>query len=270
MNIADTVFVTLCDIGYKERALRTIRDLRGRGCWKGDIVVMCVGCTFEDSVVAEYNLLQHQVYHLNTAPLLEAFRIHPLKRMADDRHTKKLTQWDKLQVFTTFFKRWKRVVFLDAGLRVLDSVAPLLELEYTRKLLAPDDSDPYDNGNRLRCQFDLEANPAVAEKMLAENPVDLNSRYFLNCLFVFDTDLISADLFQKLSVDMIRFPIMMCNEMGLMNLWFNCRMKVWQALPQRAGEKWLFGWSEYNYTPRPDWTSFHFLKYPATIAMGQD
>lgn len=270
MVTSETAFVSLCDSGYLSRAVRTIRDLRGRGGWKGDIVLICVGFTLDESIAQEYNIIQHNTYFMNTAPLLEAFHQHPIKRMADDRHTKKLTQWNKLQVFTEFFKQWKRIVFLDAGLRVLDSVEPLLALDYTGKLLAPDDSDPYDNGNRIRCQFDQEANPAIAEIMLAEFSVDLDAHYFLNCMFVFDTELITADLFTKLSIDMTRFPIMMCNEMGLMNLWFTCKLKVWEPFPQRVGEKWLFGWSEYNYNPRPDWNAFHFLKYPATIGMDQD
>ena len=59
MTNTDTVFVTLCDNGYKDRALRTVRDLRGRGGWKGDIVVMCVGHSFDDAVLNEYTILQH-------------------------------------------------------------------------------------------------------------------------------------------------------------------------------------------------------------------
>jgi hypothetical protein len=182
--------------------------------------------------------------------------------MDDNRHFAKLHQWDKLQVFKPFFRAWERVVFLDAGLRIFDTVQPLLDLDWRGKLLAPDDSDPYDNGVRFRVQLDLDANPDVNATLFAEYPETmLDEHYFLNCMFVFDTALLERVSFEEMEDAMNRYPICMCNEMGIMNLIFSFKLRVWQPFPQRTGDKYLFGWSERNYRESPNWTAFHFMKY---------
>lgn len=266
-----TVFVTLCDQQYITKAKRTIKDLRGRGQWNGDIVWLTVGFDADAEFLDQHCVLGRRVEHINTDSLVCQLKAHPIKPMADNRHFGKLTQWDKLQVFTEYFKQWNRVVFLDAGLRVLDSVQPLLDLDYKGKLLAPDDSDPYDNGNRLKCQLDRDANIQATVALIVEFPeLDLESHYFLNCIFVFDTALIIDGLYAEFERLMNTLPIMLCNEMSLMNLMFITRQKVWQPFPQRVGEKYLFGWCELNYRERPNWSSFHFLKYPVSIRLDQD
>ena len=259
-----TAFVTLCDRAYFPKALRTIEDLRTNGQWQGDLLLVAVD--FEPSVetLTPFRVLVKRVEHLKTDDLVRALKETPIKAMADGRHFGKLTQWDKLQVFHPFFKAWKRICFLDAGLRVFHAVAPLLELPFENAILAPDDSDPYDNGNRLGCQLDLTANPPVAHALLTAFGNDLASeRYFLNCIFVFDTALIDVCSQDDLVAAMNTYPISLTNEMGIMNLLFTIKHKVWKPFPQRtASGKYLFGWCELNYRERPPATEFHFLKYP--------
>lgn len=257
-----TVFVTLSDAGYHQKALRTIDELRTRGAWAGDIVYIAV-----DFKPADIEGVQvFETTHVDTTHLLESFRVHPIRPMDDNRHFGKLYQWDKLQIFKPFFQQWDRIVFLDAGLRVLDSVQPLLDLDWKGKFLAPDDSDPYDNGVRFGVQLDLDANPAVTERLLAEYSTDiLDKHYFLNCMFVFDTALLKEISFEEAETAMNAYPICMCNEMGIMNLLMSYKLRVWEPFPQRVGDKYLFGWSENNYRERPTWQSFHFMKYPTTI-----
>lgn len=255
-----TVFVTLSDESYFPKAAQTIQELRNNGKWYGDVVFIAVD--FEPDI---QNVIVYKTTHINTDGLLESFRKHPIRPMPDNRHFTKLYQWDKLQVFKPFFRRWERVVFLDAGLRVFDSVEPLLNLEWKGKFLAPDDSDPYDNGNRFRVQLDMVANPEVTEKLLVEYSNEiLEQRYFINCIFIFDTTLIDKISYQEMENAMNKYPICMCNEMGIMNLIFAYKLHVWAPFPQRVGEKYLFGWCERNYREQPDWRSFHFIKYSVT------
>lgn len=260
-----TAFVTLCDTQYLTKAEQTISNLRTYGQWSGDIVLITVNFSADKKFLEKYNVIEYATTHINTDTLVAELKLHPIRPMADGRHFKKLVQWDKLQVFKEYFKQWNRIVFLDAGLRIFNSVEPLLSLDYKGKLLAPDDSDPYDNGNRLKCQVDRDANPVAVFKLLDEFPdIDLESHYFLNCIFVFDTELITADLFSELQRLMNCIPIMLCNEMSLMNLWFVSKKKVWQPFPQKAGDKYLFGWCELNYKEKPKCSQFHFIKYPVT------
>ena len=60
---------------------------------------------------------------------------------------KKTNQWEKLHVFEPYFKQWKRVILMDAGLHILDTADLLLALNYHHKLLVPtdDNGDPHQN-----------------------------------------------------------------------------------------------------------------------------
>jgi len=266
----DTVFVTLTDAGYFEKAKRTIRETRERGGWGGDIVLITVNFIASGTdaeFMRKYRVQEFPVQHINTDRLVAELQATPIKAMPDGRHFGKLTQWDKIYSFSPFFRRWRRVAFLDAGIRILDSVQPLLNLQWEGRFLAPDDSEPFDNGNRFRCQLDLEANPAVLTELLTEYPQSiLDEKYFLNCMYVYDTSLLDSVKMDDMILAMNKYPISLCNEMGIMNLIITFKHRLWSAFPHRTSEgKYLFGWNERNYPEGPTWESFHFMKYPATV-----
>lgn len=259
-----TAFVTLTDQSYFTKAIRTIQELMDAGEWKGDIILIAVDFD-PNPAQLQKNVIVYRTSHICTDRLVETFQKHPLRPMPDNRHLGKLYQWDKLQVFKPFFKFWKRVVFLDAGMRVFNRVQPLLDLEWKGKFLAPDDSEPYDNGTRFNCQLDLDANPDVTNRVFTDFSKDiLEKRYFINCIFVFDTALLDRISYQEMENAMNTYPICMCNEMGILNLIFNYKLNVWVPFPNKVGDKYLYGWSERNYREQPTWQSFHFVKYSVT------
>jgi hypothetical protein len=268
----DTVIVTLCDKGYFGKARQTIEEVREAGAWKGAVVLVVVDWVPNDDETAwllAKKVTIHHVSHISTEQLLEAYKLYPIHSPSDKRHTHKLYQWDKLHVFSDYFKRWKKVVFLDAGMRVCNTVEPLLDIPCNGCILAPDDSDPYDNGNRFRCQLDLNANPIARDALFAEFSVGiLEERYFLNCIFVFDTSLIGNGSkqisFEQCVQYMNKYPITQCNEMTIMNLVFTFALRCWKPFPQRVGNKFLFAWNEQNYKEVPKWDQFHFIKYSST------
>lgn len=257
-----TVFVTLCDKSYYERACRTIQELREYGEWTGDIVVIAVDFTPEPVA----NVILYTVSHIDTRELLAKHMASPIYCDAenDRRHLYKLYQWDKLQVFKPFFRQWERIVFLDAGHRVFDKVQPLLDLDWRGKFIAPDDADFHDNGKRFKVQMDFNSNPAVTELLFSNYSEDiLEKRYFLNCMFMYDTSLLDRVSFEELEAEMNKYPIAYSNEMAIMNLIFTFKLQVWSPLPMKLGDKFLFGWCEYNY-PGTSWKNFHFIKYSVT------
>jgi hypothetical protein len=256
-----TAFVTLCDQSYFSKACRTIHELRTNGGWTGDVVLIAV----EFTPPPLPNVLTWVVGHIPTDALVESLRAFPIKPQADNRHFGKLYQWDKLSVFHGCFRRWERIVFLDAGLRVTGSVDPLLALDWRGKFLAPDDSGPYDDGKRFGCQVDLIANPGGTFRFLANFPNSLDRRYFLNCMFVYDTSLLDKCSMTEMVDMMNEYPICMCNEMGIMNMVFTLKLNVWEAFPVKVGGKYLFGWNESDYRDAPTWKDFHFVKYSSSM-----
>jgi len=259
--MGDTVFATLCDSSYYNKALRTLRELRDAGAWHGSVALLCVDFQPEDvppDLSAELIFLRH----LDHSPLWEAWETHPIPALPDDRHYRKTYQWDKLQVFGPWCQRWRRVVFLDAGSSVLSTVEPLLQLEWHGSFLAPRDGAPRDLTRVFRTQLDLRADPSVTADLLnAFGEAILGQPYFLNCFFAFDTSLASS-AFSDMCDWMHRFPIMMCNEMGIMNLYFSMHIKAWREMPtQRSDGNPLLGYSHTDFPGPPPREAFCLLKY---------
>lgn len=256
-----TAFVTLCDAAYFPRAYRTLQELRTYGEWTGDVVLIAVDFTPPQIP----DVLVWTVGHIPTEGLVADLKAYPIQPQADNRHFGKLYQWDKLYVFHECFRRWDRIVFLDAGLRVAGPVQPLLDLEWRGKFLAPNDAGPFDNGNRFACQVDLNGKPEAVARFKSDFPDCLDKMYFLNCMFVYDTALLDQCSMDDLVALMNAFPICMCNEMGILNLMFTFKLGVWAPFPVRVGSRYLFGWNESDFPNTPSWRSFYFLKYSSSM-----
>lgn len=265
----NTVFVTLSDARYHRKAKRTIIDLRTRGKWQGDIVYIAVDFEVPQNFIDYYDIIVKPVTHLNTDMVVNSLKMYPISATDDNRQFDKLTQWDKFDVFSEYFLKWERVVFLDAGLRVLDNVHSLLELPWKGKFLAQDDAPSYDDTKRFWNIIDINANLEMTANLFNEYSENiLNERYFLNCMWMFDTSLIKIVNKKMLEDEMNKFPICRCNEMTIMNLLFTFKYKLWEPFPEFASNgKRLFGWTERdrNYGFYKTWRDFCFMKYPSTI-----
>ena len=269
-----TVVVTLTDQPYFHKCKRTLQDIRTRGEWTGDLVLITVGFDAPKNFLDYYRITQKRVEHIDCSNVLEAYKTHPIRPTCDNREFAKLTQWDKFYVFDPFFSQWNKVIYLDAGLRVLDKISYLDALPCAGVILAPDDAPTYDNNKRFNNIIEVDRNPEVVEQLFQEYGKDVVSkRYFLNCIWVYDTALLEKISVQELIDTMNKYPICRCNEMTIMNLLFTFKYKVWKTFPdfishpERAnGMKRLFGWTEHdrNYG-QTTWRDFCFLKYPSTI-----
>ncbi len=265
-----TAVVILTDVNYFSRAKRTIIDVRTRGKWTGDIVLITIGFDASKNFTDFYEIITKRFEPINTEYLIAEYNKYPLKTVEDKRHLLKLSQWNKFYVFDEWFLQWNKVIYLDAGLRVFDRISYLDELPCTGKLLAPDDVPAYGT-QRFEAMLELSANPVAAEKLIAEYSTDiLRGRYFLNCIWVYDTSLIKKCCVSQMIEIMNTYPICRCNEMTVMNLLFTFKYKVWSAFPEFATNgKRLFGWIENDrdYGPYKSWRDFCFIKYPYTINM---
>lgn len=264
-----TVVVTLTDVGYFSRAKRTIIDARSRGEWTGDLILITVGFDAPKNFLDYYNVIQKRVEHINTENLIEQYNRFPLKTVEDQRHLLKLSQWNKFYVFDEYFKNWDKVIFFDAGLRIFDKISILDSIDCKDSILAPDDAAPFEDQKRFKCMLEIDANIYATEKLFQEYPISiLEERYFLNCIWVYDTSLLERCTMNEMIDAMNKYPICRCNEMSIMNLLLTMKYKVWKPFPEFVENgKRLFGWIEYDrdYGPNKTWRDFCFMKYPCTI-----
>lgn len=264
----NTVVVLVTDHAYFHKAKRTLLDVRSRGQWTGDLVLFTIGFDAPPNFLDYYRIQGKRREHINTDALVDQYRRQPIRPTCDNREFAKLTQWDKFYAFDDCLKAWDRVVYLDAGLRVMDAIQYLVEVPCEGSLLAPDDAAPYDENKRFGGIIETDRNPEVVHRLFQEFPPSiLTERYFLNCIWMYDTALLRLPCITEMVRMMNAYPICRCNEMTVMNLFFAFQHRVWKPFPEWVGNKRLFGWTEHDrdYNRSGSWRDFCFLKYPFTI-----
>jgi len=266
MTTETTAIVTLCDEAYLEKALRTIQDIRSVGEWKGDLVLIAVGFQPNPDICLHYGIQVAYFPRIPTEHLLAQYQTNPLSIPTHDRREyKKLTQWEKLHVFDPYFQRWNRIIFVDAGLRILDSLEHFLCLEWRGKLLAQDDTWN-DATKRFRSQVEMTNNPEILQTYTDTFGTKcLHEPFFLNCMWIYDTSLLKMVTKNELLDTMNKFPLWRTNEMGVMNTLFTFKYRLWKPFHLRTQHgKYLLDWSERN-RPNTTWRNYCALKYPVTL-----
>lgn len=267
----EIVVALVTDRAYETRAKQTIEDIRGAGQWRGDLLWITVDFEIpsNDPWIRQYEIKTWRVPSISCESLFTTWKSKPIPPMADGRHYGKTGQWNKFYTFHVFLRQWVRVLYVDAGMRMYQSLQHILDAcpMDNAYLYAPDDALPGDNGRRLACQFAWSSNPDVAMRMRERfGSTIVHERYFLNCIYYFDTRIIEKHTFSTLCQWMRDYPISMCNEMGIMNLLFSVDKRQWRPLPEKVilpdATCYLFGWSLHNYPSSTHKQDFVCLKYP--------
>ena len=276
-SIDSTVFVLVTDWVYFKRAKRTVVDLRSTGQWTGDIIMISIDATLPTNFCDFYRVQEKRFPVIQEKiDLCKILNYSPFVDTIDGREISKINQWEKLHVFDPFFKKWNRVVFLDAGLRVLHNVhESILKLDYKGRFLAPDDGGNYcklPNPDKL---FKTQVSQTFYKRL--HDSLEqfggsgiLEQSYFLNCIWVYDTAILDNCTKQEMIDGIVQHPICKTNEMTLMNLYIHFKYGLWTRFPVRTEEtspKILFDWCELNNPRQTTWRDYCFLKYPCSIAL---
>ena len=262
-----TAFVLVTDKNYFFKASVTINDLRTVGRWEGDVVLITIDFDLPDDEYKKKNNIQEVKFPLIDKTLL-------LKQIgeigfenSDKRELNKLNQWEKFHVFDDYFLQWQRVVYLDSGLRVLDDVKYILELDYKNKILAPVAGlRPTDI---FQYQLDHKNKEKIEEIKNEFGEEIFQSHFMLNCMWIYDTQILNICNKTQFLQAMNTYPVCRSNEMDIMNLLLHFKYKLWARFPFIASNgKYLFEWSDLN-KPNTIWRNYCFLKYPVSIHLHQ-
>ena len=269
-NKNNTVFVLVTDRSYLYKALVTINDLKTIGNWRGDIVLITIDFDLEEGYKLSQNIIEKKFPSIDKTFLLNEIGSNGFSN-SDKRELNKLNQWEKLHVFDDYFLQWERVVFLDAGLRVLDDVKYVLELDYNNSILAPNDASPNFKSDKIfkfQLSFDNEDKIEVIKRDFGGNIFD--SYHMLNCIWVYDTRILEICNKEQLIDAMNKYTVCKTNEMGIMNLMFHFKYKLWKEFPLKASNgQYLFEWSELNHNYYTTWRDYCFIKYPVSIRLNE-
>ena len=260
-----TVCVVLSDKYYKNKVMTTINDLRTVGNWKGTIIHINIGYNLDIEFKYLNNVKEIDFPLIDKTNLLEKIGKDGFKN-SDKREINKLTQWEKFHVFDDYFKKWSRVIYFDAGLRIFDDIKCLLNLDYKNKIVAPDDC--YNSSNIFKQQivFDNQEYINIFQNDYSNYNKIYNSNYFLNCIWIYDTKILDICNKNELIDCMNKYPICRTNEMTIMNILFHFKYNLWNPFPIKTLTsnnqiKYLFEWCEIKNSGTTV-NDYCFIKYP--------
>jgi hypothetical protein len=266
----NTIFVLITDEKYFYKAKVTINDLRTLGNWRNNIILITIDFDLEDDYKLYNNITELKFPLIDKSLLLNKIGSNGFSN-SDKREINKLNQWEKLHIFDDYFLKWNRVVFLDAGLRVLDDVKYLLELDYKNRLLAPNDASPNFNADQnFKNQLSWDNLDLIELVKNDFGEAIFDSQHMLNCIWVYDTNILKICNKLQLIEAMNKYTLCKTNEMGIMNLLFHFKYNLWREFPLKASSgKYLFEWCELNHSFHTTWKDYCFIKYPISIGINQ-
>jgi len=221
---------------YKNETIRTLYELRHIGKYDSDIILMYddeLLCLSDENFKDEFknNLLKMNVIlkyfpKIDRSKYINMFKEKPFIE-GDKREITKSFQYHKFYLFDEYFKNWNKIFYIDAGMHIFKPIKKMLELDCSNKLLAHSDAYPYFK-DKLKCQFEKQAYPEVYQE-LTKN-FNLNIDFFQTGILLFDSSIISKDTFNELIELSEKYFISKTNEQGIMNLLFNCKLKIWKQI----------------------------------------
>lgn len=135
-------------------------------------------------------------------------------------------QYHKFHLFNPFFKRWRRIFYMDCGITVFQPIQPLLDCWKENTVLAHSDTYPYYEW-KLHNQF-VSLSPYIEE---LKQTYDLTVDYPQTTILLYDTNVIEDTTEQDLYNLMLRFPNSVTNDQGIMALYFTNVRKLWKQIP---------------------------------------
>lgn len=201
------LLVTLSDKNFINQAKQLFSSVYWNAGWKGDYMLLSQNVPEKDLIwFRERGILVKKCKLIYSK---KEWRLHPLV-------------FNKLYLFTTYFKRWKRVLFLDADIMVNASLNKLLKKKGFNAVKDLPNPRIYGHFRKKNSK-----NKKYFDKI--EKKYDLNSPAFNVGVMSFETDIIERNTFSELK-DLLKkyHQILLLPEQAILNIYFS---ENWNRLP---------------------------------------
>jgi len=263
----DFCIILVFDKKFLRKSYITIKQIRGIGRYKGDIV-----CVISDDLKNRINWLRiDDRVIIKHFPEIDRSKItddpskHPVE--ADKKEIvrvcfpmkAKMIHYHKFYVFHKWFRdNYKKCFYMDTGTQIFKPLDKIINRDCAGKLLAHSDAYPlYED--TLTCQFDREVFPDLYKEL--DDVYNLNIDHFQSTVMLYDTSIIQDDTFDDLWELANHYVNCKTNDQGILNLYFSCFLDVWEQIPIKDGETYYYDWREREGLTRKDYI---MLKYPQT------
>jgi hypothetical protein len=246
----------MCNKPYLEKAKYTINELRTVGKYKDDIVLL-IGNDLKDENIHLENVIIKYFPDIDRSQIVERLRKKPVS--FDGREFSKPFQWHKVHIFDAYFKRWKKCLYIDAGMHIFKPIEKIINLDCTNKIIAHSDAYPTYEW-KLKIQFDDKQFPELYKELISNYDMEID--YFQSGILLYDTNIIDDNTKKDILDLSNKYINSRTNEQGIMNLYFNCIKKIWQPVRIKDNDTYY-----YDYWERDNlkYTNYIMLKYPKTI-----
>jgi len=251
-NNRNTVIALCANMAYFEKASKTIEEIRNVGKYNGDIVFF-YNNEFTDTdklniLESKYNVILKEFPTINTSSVINF--LDSKQNSNFERLRNKMIQYHKFYIFDKYFKQWEKVLYIDSGMHIYNSLDRILNIEPAQHLFAHSDAYPK-YVNKLDSQFDKNNKYFNTLK----NKYNLyGDNYFQSGILLFNTNIIKEDTVRNLITLMNSYPIGN-GDQAYINLHF---IDNWKPMPIKDNNGFLYDyWKREQYTEN----DYVMLKY---------
>ena len=255
----DICITLVFDKGYINKSYETIKEIREIGQYTGDIVCIISDDLkdYTDLLYVDKNIILKHFKEIDKSELNNMLEKSPIT--LDMQGKNKPIHWQKFNNFRVYFRdNYKKVLYLDTGMRIIKPLDKIINLDCDGKFLAHSDAYPTYEWE-LHRQFDGSVFPNEYNELV--NTYNLNVNYFQATMYMFDTKIINDDTYDMLVELSNKYPNSRTNDQGIMNIYFLCIRNIWEQIKIKDDETFYYDFSERNGL---DKTNYIMLKYPQT------
>jgi len=254
MNNSKNCVVFVCNKTYFTKFLNTCHQLITYGKYKGDICLV-IGDELKNDVLLNHQLIKSCNIIIKYFPNIsfpeEFLNINNnINNHIDNRHLTKKFQWHKLYLFSTFFKRWDYIFYIDCGVTIFSDISPILNEATENTLLAHSDSYPVFVWDLAR-QFDK--THSLFQNL--NNKYKLDIDYFQTTIMLYDTKIIENDTLENIWKLTLEYPISLTNEQAIMALYFTNIKPLFKQIKIKNEDTYF-----YDYLSRQNGNKYIMLK----------
>ncbi len=239
----DTCLVLVTNYSFFDKLINTLSQITSYN-FTGDICLV-IGDDLVDSDKLNHPLLKDKnviIKHFTDIVFSDEFneKFNNIPRLEHWR--KKKFQYHKLHLFNTFFKQWKKIFYIDAGMNVFSSIQPIIDVFKEGKFLAHSDAYPaYTYG--LEAQFVKEDSIFSTLSQKYNFYIDFPQ----TTIMLFDSDIIEDNTFENLIHLAEECKISITNDQGIIALYFTNIKPCWEQIQLGDEKTWY-----YDYLLRPE------------------
>lgn len=233
----EIALVTLSNLKYFDKAYNTIKDIRTNGNWLGDLIYIYGNDMILEKDKLEslkkYNVMCKYFPDVDMSYRIDKINKNPFAYNYENREVKLPFQFHKLHAFNVWFKKWKRILFIDAGYHIYHDIKPILNLDCDNCILIQDENY---NVN-LFGQWERKTYKYLFDEL--NSTYDLDNLYKINyvnannSVFYYDTNIITDETYIELIHVTNYYINTLTNEQAIMNLYFGFNKKILKLAPEK-------------------------------------